>query len=116
LIRYKFRWAEADDEPQDNQLTISEMQDFRHPEQSSKMIVQMAKDIIDNLGICLCALVFVLYIEYITNFVSIFGLNCCCNCVFVVLGLLLLKPNKSITFVITVLPCTFCEYISCIVT
>lgn len=49
LIRYKFRWAEADEEPQDNQLTISEMQDFRHPEQSSKMIVRMAKDIIENL-------------------------------------------------------------------
>jgi len=28
------------------------MQDFRHPEQSSKMIVRMAKDIIENLGIC----------------------------------------------------------------
>jgi len=53
LIRYKFRWAEADEEPQDNQLTISEMQNFRHPEQSSKMIIQMAKDIIENLGICL---------------------------------------------------------------
>jgi Ca2+-binding EF-hand superfamily protein len=49
LIRYKFRWAEADEEPQDNQLTIKEMQNFRHPEQSSKMIVRMAKDIIDNL-------------------------------------------------------------------
>ena len=53
LIRYKFRWAEADEEPQDNQLTISEMQNFRHPEQSSKMIVRMARDIIENLGICL---------------------------------------------------------------
>jgi len=53
LIRYKFRWAEADEEPQDNRLTISEMQDFRHPEQSSKMIIRMAKDIIENLGICL---------------------------------------------------------------
>ena len=58
LIRYKFRWADADDEPQDNQLTISEMQDFRHPEQSSKMIVRMAKDIVENLGLysvsCIC--------------------------------------------------------------
>jgi len=53
LIRYKFRWAEADEEPQDNQLTISEMQNFRHPEQSSKMIVRMARDIIESLGICL---------------------------------------------------------------
>jgi len=51
LIRYKFRWADADEE-QDNQLTISEMQNFRHPEQSSKMIVRMAKDIIENLGTC----------------------------------------------------------------
>jgi len=58
LIRYKFRWAEADEEPQDNQLTISEMQDFRHPEQSSKMIVRMAKDIIENLGICLLKFIY----------------------------------------------------------
>lgn len=50
LIRYKFRWAEADDEPQDNKLSVDEMKDFRHPEQSSKMIIRMAKDIIDNLG------------------------------------------------------------------
>jgi len=55
LIRYKFRWAEADEEPQDNRLTIHEMQDFRHPEQSSKMIVRMAKDIIENLGVHLLA-------------------------------------------------------------
>jgi Ca2+-binding EF-hand superfamily protein len=49
LIRYKFRWAEADEDPQDNQLTVEEMRNFRHPEQSSKMIIRMAKDIIDNL-------------------------------------------------------------------
>ena len=51
LIRYKFRWAEADEAPQDNMLSVEEMKNFRHPEQSSKMIVRMAKDIIENLGI-----------------------------------------------------------------
>ena len=71
LIRYKFRWAEADEEPQDNQLTINEMQDFRHPEQSSKMIIRMAKDIIENLGICL-------YSAYLINSYSLtWWLYCC---------------------------------------
>jgi len=82
LIRYKFRWAEADEEPQDNQLTLSEMQDFRHPEQSSKMIIRMAKDIIENLGKCLPAAgVFGFY--RIHSFVSIFGLSYCCSLFFV---------------------------------
>jgi hypothetical protein len=29
---------------------VDEMKDFRHPEQSARMIIRMAKDIIDNLG------------------------------------------------------------------
>ena len=50
LIRYKFRWAEADDDPQDNQLTIDEFKSFRHPEQSRNMLTKMVQDILDNLG------------------------------------------------------------------
>ena len=50
LIRYKFRWAEADDEPQDNQLHIDEFKAFRHPEQSRNMLTKMVQDILDNLG------------------------------------------------------------------
>jgi len=57
LIRYKFRWAEADEAPQDNQLSVEEMKNFRHPEQSSKMIIRMAKDIIENLGIVCCVFI-----------------------------------------------------------
>ena len=50
LIRFKFLWAEADDEPKDNKLTLSEFRCFRHPEQSTSMIARMIEDIIDNLG------------------------------------------------------------------
>jgi hypothetical protein len=66
LIRYKFRWAEADEEPQDNKLSVDEMKDFRHPEQSTKMIVRMAKDIIENLGN---------EVTIVSQYV------CCCECV-----------------------------------
>lgn len=48
IIRYKFRWAEADEEPQDNRLTFHELMNFRHPEQSQTMLVRMVKDLIDN--------------------------------------------------------------------
>ena len=50
LIRYKFRWAEADEEPQDNQLTLQEFASFRHPEQSVSMLERMVAEIVDNLG------------------------------------------------------------------
>ena len=50
LIRYKFRWAEADDDPQDNQLNMDEFKSFRHPEQSRNMLTKMVQDILDNLG------------------------------------------------------------------
>ncbi len=50
LIRYKFRWAEADEDPQDNQLNLEEFKSFRHPEQSPKMLKRMVQDILDSLG------------------------------------------------------------------
>lgn len=49
LIRYKFKWAEADDDPQDNKLTLEEFRSFRHPEQSKVMLNRMVQDILDNL-------------------------------------------------------------------
>ncbi|XP_064642938.1 45 kDa calcium-binding protein-like [Lineus longissimus] len=49
LIRYKFRWSEADEDPQDNRLTINEFKNFRHPEQSKTMLNHMVKDILSNL-------------------------------------------------------------------
>lgn len=48
LIRYKFRWAEADEEPQDDRLTFHELMNFRHPEQSKRMLVRMVRDLIEN--------------------------------------------------------------------
>ena len=51
LIRYKFRWAEADNNPQDNELNIEEYKAFRHPEQSQAMLDRMVQDILDNLGL-----------------------------------------------------------------
>ena len=50
LIRYKFKWADAEKEPVDNQLTLAEFQAFRHPESSKQMLVQMVEDIVDSLG------------------------------------------------------------------
>jgi hypothetical protein len=50
LIRYKFRWSEADEDPQDNRLTMEEFKNFRHPEQSKTMMNHMVKDILSNLG------------------------------------------------------------------
>lgn len=52
LIRYKFRWAEADEDPQDNQLTLEEFAAFRHPEQSREMLQRMVAEIEGNLGKC----------------------------------------------------------------
>ena len=50
LIRYKFKWAEADGEPKDNKLNMDEFKAFRHPEQSQAMLETMVQDISDNLG------------------------------------------------------------------
>lgn len=50
LIRYKFRWAEADEEPQDNKLSWQEFASFRHPEQSKAMMDRMVAEIIESLG------------------------------------------------------------------
>lgn len=49
IIRHKFRWADADEEPQDNALSLKEFKSFRHPEQSSNMLGRMVRDILDNL-------------------------------------------------------------------
>ena len=50
IIRFKFRWAEADEEPQDNKLHAGEFRNFRHPEQSLAMTDHLVDEIIDNLG------------------------------------------------------------------
>jgi len=49
IIRHKFRWADADEEPQDNSLSLKEFKSFRHPEQSNNMLGRMVRDILDNL-------------------------------------------------------------------
>ncbi|ESO99275.1 hypothetical protein LOTGIDRAFT_113682 [Lottia gigantea] len=49
LIRYKFRWADADEEPEDNELTKEEFLSFRHPEQSPKSLNNMVFSIINAL-------------------------------------------------------------------
>ncbi|KAI0222045.1 45 kDa calcium-binding protein [Lamellibrachia satsuma] len=49
LIRFKFRWAEADKDPQDNIMSIDEFKSFRHPEQSKHMLDNMVMDIISSL-------------------------------------------------------------------
>ena len=51
LRRYKFKWTDAEKEPIDNRLTMDEFQSFRHPESSSDMLVQMAEDILEYLGL-----------------------------------------------------------------
>ncbi|XP_074654325.1 45 kDa calcium-binding protein-like [Tubulanus polymorphus] len=49
LIKNKFRWSEADEDPQDNKLNIQEFKNFRHPEQSDSMLRHMVNDILSNL-------------------------------------------------------------------
>lgn len=49
IVNYKFRWTDADSEPQDNKLTLEEFKEFRHPERSAKMIRRMVDEILDNL-------------------------------------------------------------------
>lgn len=52
LIRYKFKWTDADTDPMDNKLTKEEFLAFRHPEQSEQALAHMVKTIIDSLGTC----------------------------------------------------------------
>ncbi|XP_076472750.1 45 kDa calcium-binding protein-like [Babylonia areolata] len=49
LIRYKFRWADADTEPMDNELTKEEFMSFRHPEQSEKTLNNMVVSILGGI-------------------------------------------------------------------
>lgn len=50
IIKYRFQWAEADEDPQDNRLTFDEFTNFRHPEQSKAMLSRMVKHLIDKFG------------------------------------------------------------------
>ena len=50
LIRYKFRWSDADAEPMDNELTREEFMSFRHPEQSEKTLNNMVVSILNGIG------------------------------------------------------------------
>jgi len=50
LIRYKFKWTDADTDPMDNQLTKEEFLAFRHPEQSLQSLEHMVKTILESLG------------------------------------------------------------------
>ncbi|XP_070207360.1 45 kDa calcium-binding protein-like [Littorina saxatilis] len=49
LIRYKFRWSDADSEPMDNELTRVEFMAFRHPEQSEKTLNNMVVSIMSGI-------------------------------------------------------------------
>ena len=51
MIRYKFKWSDADNEPLDNQLTIEEFMSFRHPEQSEKTLNNMVSSIMSGIDI-----------------------------------------------------------------
>ena len=50
LIRHKFKWAEADNAPEDNRLSVDEFHFFQHPEQSGQMMERMVQDILESLG------------------------------------------------------------------
>ena len=50
LIRYKFKWTDADIDPMDNKLSKKEFLAFRHPEQSEQALENMLKTIIQSLG------------------------------------------------------------------
>ncbi|XP_046381232.2 45 kDa calcium-binding protein-like [Haliotis rufescens] len=49
LVRYKFRWTDADLDPADNQLNKTEFLGFRHPEQSDKTISTMVSSIMNSM-------------------------------------------------------------------
>lgn len=49
IIRFRFRWSEADEEPQDNRLTAEEFLSFMHPEHSRKTLDTWVKDIMRGL-------------------------------------------------------------------
>ncbi|KAL8574853.1 hypothetical protein ACOMHN_044875 [Nucella lapillus] len=49
LIRYKFRWTDADTDPVDNELTREEFMSFRHPEQSEKTLKNMVVSIMGGI-------------------------------------------------------------------
>ncbi|XP_050414376.1 45 kDa calcium-binding protein [Patella vulgata] len=51
LIRYKFRWTDADEDPADNELTKLEFLAFRHPEQAPKTLNNMVSSIISTLDL-----------------------------------------------------------------
>ena len=51
LVRYKFRWTDAEQMPMDNKLNKEEFLAFRHPEQSKLSMVKMVEMIINSLGI-----------------------------------------------------------------
>ena len=50
LVRYKFRWTDADTSPVDNKLSKEEFLSFRHPEQSPLMLENMLQTILNSLG------------------------------------------------------------------
>ena len=52
LIRYKFKWTDADQDV-DNKLTEKEFLAFRHPEQSEQALDNMLSTIINSLGLLL---------------------------------------------------------------
>lgn len=49
LIKYKFKWTDADNDPMDNKLTQKEFLAFRHPEQSEQALNNMVKTIMESL-------------------------------------------------------------------
>ncbi|KAK3105428.1 hypothetical protein FSP39_025085 [Pinctada imbricata] len=49
LVRYKFRWTDADTDPVDNKLSKTEFLSFRHPEQSKLMLENMLQTLLNSL-------------------------------------------------------------------
>ncbi|KAL3861355.1 hypothetical protein ACJMK2_007391 [Sinanodonta woodiana] len=49
LIRYKFKWTDADQYPIDNKLSESEFFAFRHPEQSPQTLKSMLQTVMNSL-------------------------------------------------------------------
>ncbi|XP_062622272.1 45 kDa calcium-binding protein-like [Saccostrea cucullata] len=49
LVRYKFKWTDADIDPIDNKLDKKEFFSFRHPEQSPQLVENMIMSIINSL-------------------------------------------------------------------
>lgn len=52
ILKYKYRWLEADRSLDDGKLNVKELMDFRHPEQSERLISELVKDFINSLGMC----------------------------------------------------------------